>query len=176
MPFAAGLQESLQNRGAEVPSELTRGDSLESVLNRHLLAVEENFEGHLITSILLLSEDGTRLFHGAGPTLPQTYREVIDGSEIGPYAGSCGTAAFLGRPVYVHDIETDPLWASYRELALGHGLRACWSTPIRSREGALLGTFAIYHLKSRTPTDGEIEAIAMITDLVADAIVRSRMH
>lgn len=174
MPFAAGLQESLQSRALEVPSELTRGDSLESVLSRHLLAVEEKFEGDLITSILLLSEDGKRLFHGAGPTLPETYRETINGSEIGPYAGSCGTAAYLGRPVYVHDIEADPLWAAYRQLALAHGLRSCWSTPIRSREGAVLGTFATYHRKSLTPTDGEIEAIAMITDLVADAITRTR--
>src|SRR5436190_18538692 len=109
MPFAAALRESLEIRGSLLPVEFTRGDSLEHVLDRHLLAVEQNFDGELVTSILLLSDDGKRLSHGAGPHLPMSYREAIDGAEIGPCAGSCGTAAYLGRPVYVTDIATDPL-------------------------------------------------------------------
>src|SRR4030095_13694974 len=131
MPFARGLRQSLEIRCRQVPSELTSGESLEQVLDRHLLAVEQMGHGDLLTSILLLSPDGTRLSHGAAPNLPRTYREAIDGSEIGPRAGSCGTAAFLGKPVYVTDIATDPLWADYRHHALPHGLRSCWSTPIR---------------------------------------------
>ena len=98
-----------------------RGDSLEDVLNRHLLTVEKMSDIEIMTSILLLSPDGKRLTHGAAPSLPGPYVEAIDGSEIGPVAGSCGTAAYLGRPVYVTDIATDPLWAAYRDLALPHG-------------------------------------------------------
>jgi hypothetical protein len=174
MPFAAGLRELLQIRGSLVPSEFTRGDSLELVLDRHLLAVEQNFDGQLFTSILLLSPDRKRLFHGAAPNLPLAYREAIDGAEIGPRAGSCGTAAYLGRPVYVTDIATDPLWADYRHIALPHGLRSCWSTPIRDSEGAVIGTFAIYHGTVGSPSEEEIEAIDMITEHVADAIMWAR--
>lgn len=174
MPFAAGLRESLEIRDSQVPSEFTRGDSLEHVLNRHLLAVEQNFDGELITSILLLSADGKRLAHGAGPNLPMAYREAIDGAEIGPCAGSCGTAAYFGRPVYVTDIASDPLWADYRDVALPHGFRSCWSTPIRDDNGSVIATFATYHRTVGAPTAEEIDAIELITELVAHAILWDR--
>jgi GAF domain-containing protein len=96
-------------------------------------------------SILLLDRDGKHLRHGAAPHLPAAYNAAIDGVAIGPNVGSCGTAAFRREPVYVSDIASDPLWANYKELALQHGLRACWSTPIMTHHGELLGTFAIYH-------------------------------
>jgi hypothetical protein len=174
MPFATGLRESLQIRKSQLSSELNRGDSLERVLDRHLLAVEEMSDGGLITSILLLSADGKRLSHCAAPNLPKSYCQAIDGAEIGPRAGSCGTAAFLGRPVYVTDIEADPLWADYRHLALRHGLRSCWSTPIRDPAGTVIGTFAIYHRSVGGPSREELEAIAMITEHVAEAILWAR--
>jgi GAF domain-containing protein len=174
MPFAARLRESLEIRGSQVRSEFTRGDSLEHVLDRHLLTVERMAGSEVITSILLLSADGKRLSHGAAPNLPASYRQAIDGSEIGPCAGSCGTAAYFGRPVYVSDIATDPLWREYRHLALPHGLQSCWSTPIRSSYGSILGTFAIYHRVPGSPTREEIEAIDMINEHVADAILLAR--
>jgi len=174
MPFAAGLRESLQLRQSQVPIELTQGESLKHVLNRHLLAVEAMAETDLITSVLLLSADGKTLSHGAGPRLPRSYCEAIDGAEIGPCAGSCGTAAFLGRPVYVRDISSDPLWADYKHLALAHDLRSCWSTPIHDHEGAVIGTFAIYHRTIGNPTVEEIEAIDIITEHVAKAILWAR--
>src|SRR4249919_2830948 len=174
MGFAAGLLKSLQLRGSQVESEFTRGDRLEDVLDRHLLAVEQHFDGELITSILLLSPDRKRLSHCAAPNLPRAYCNAIDGVEIGPCVGSCGTAAYLGRPVYVSDIATDPLWVDYRHLALPHGFRSCWSTPIRDISESVIGTFAIYHRTVGGPTQEEIEAIGMITEHVAQAIMRAR--
>ena len=88
--------------------------------------------------------------------------------------GSCGAAAYLGRPVYSIDIETDPVWRDYRDLALQHGYRSCWSTPIRNSNGAIIGTFAILHRTVGMPTHEEIEAIELITEHVADAIMWSR--
>ena len=174
MAFAPGLRESLTIRQSLFRAEFTNGAELEQVLTRDLLAVEAMAKGELITSILLLSADGKRLAHGAAPGLPEAYCAAIDGSEIGPCAGSCGTAAFFGRPVYVSDIATDPLWAGYRDLALFHGLRSCWSTPIREADGTIIGTFAIYRRSVGNPSHDEIEAIDMITDHVASAIVLAR--
>jgi GAF domain-containing protein len=174
MPFAAGLRQSLSVRDRQLASEFSRGDSLQEVLDRHLLAVEEMAESDLLTSVLLLSPDGQRLSHGAGPSLPLSYRQAVDGSVVGPSAGSCGTAAFLNRPVYVTDIATDPLWTDYRHLAIPHGLRSCWSTPIHDTAGTLIGTFAIYHRTARGPTREELHAIDLITNHVAQAIVRAR--
>lgn len=171
MAFVAGLRESLQNRQTQAAIEVTNGASLEQVLSRDLVAVEAMADGELITSILLLSDDGTRLTHGAAPNLPQSYRQAIDGSPIGPSAGSCGTAAYLCRPIYVSDIRIDPLWADYKHFALPHGLRSCWSTPICAPDGKVLGTFAIYRRTVGHPAQEEIDAIAMITEHAAEAIL-----
>src|SRR3982751_1829750 len=168
MPFALKLRELLSFRETLLPGEFAKGDTLESVLDNYLRDIEMAGDADMRTSILLL--DGTTLHHGAAPRLPKAYRDAVDGSQIGPTAGSCGTAAFLGHPIYVSDIANDPLWENYRDLALPHGLRACWSTPIRNSEDKLIGTFAIYHQRPRSPTEDELESIRTITDHVARAI------
>ena len=170
MAFAFDLPNLLRKRTTRVPMEYAAGESLQRVLGKHLQAVESATQTDLLTSVLVLDSDGRRLWHAASPRLPREYREAIDGIEIGPNVGSCGTAAFEGRAIYVTDIATDPLWADYRHLALPHGLRACWSTPIRNSADELIGTFAIYHLSPRSPTAEEVDAISMVTDHVAQAI------
>jgi len=171
MPFAAALRKSLQDRDGEVPAEFERGDTLEDVLNRHLKIVEQMGGDDVFTCILLLSADGKRLSYGAAPTVPASYCRASESIEIGPRAGSCAAAAHLGGPVYSVDIATDPVWGDYRDLALAHGFRSCWSTPIRNSEGTIIGTFAILHRTMGMPTRQEIEAIDMITEHVADAIM-----
>lgn len=174
MAFAFDLQDSLLDRDRRIAIEFAAGESLEAILSRALLAVESAADTRLLTSILLLDEGGRHLWHGAAPSLPKDYCDAIDGTEIGPDVGSCGTAAFFGRAVYVTDVATDPLWKDFRDLALEHGLRACWSTPIRGANGAMLGTFAVYHPEPGSPTAEEIEAIRLITRHVAQAIEWSR--
>jgi GAF domain-containing protein len=110
-------------------------------------------------SVLLLSADGRRLLDCAGPRLPVEYRNAIHGAEIGEGVGSCGTAAYRRERVIVIDIATDPLWENYRELALSHGLRACWSEPIQSSAGDVLGTFALYYDEPRAPTRADLDII-----------------
>jgi hypothetical protein len=171
MPFAAALRQSLHQRGREVPAEFKRGDSLEDVLNKHLRTVEQMGGDDVVTCILLLSADGKRLSVGAAPTLPASYCRPGDSFEIGLSHGSCAAAAYLGRPVYSVDIETDPIWADFGAVALQHGYRSCWSTPIRDPSGAIIGTFAILHRTVGMPTHEEIEAIELITGHVADAIM-----
>ena len=124
----------------------------------------------LLCSVLLLDADGKTLRHGAGPSLPKEYSRIIDGIPIGACAGSCGTAAYRRQPVIVSDIATDPLWAECRQLALPHGLRACWSTPIASQDGNILGTFAVYYREPRTPDEEHLQLIAHATHLAAVAM------
>jgi PAS domain S-box-containing protein len=152
---------------------VARGDSLSLILNELCRLVEELASGAL-SSILLLEATTNRLRHGAAPSLPQAYVDAIDGSIIGPSAGSCGTAAYRARQVIVSDIVNDPLWTDYREAALPHGLRACWSSPILSSEDKVLGTFAIYYKEPRTPTPEQLEIIEQITHLASIALERKR--
>ena len=128
----------------------------------------------MLCSVLLLEADGTTLRNTAAPSLPQEYSQAIDGLKIGPCAGSCGTAVYRKQPVVVSDIGIDPLWADYRDLALSHGLQACWSTPIPAQDGSILGTFAIYYREPRTPDAEHLRLIAHATHLAALAIERDR--
>jgi PAS domain S-box-containing protein len=152
---------------------IARGDSRAFILDALCRLVEELASGSL-SSILLLDSTGKRLRHGAAPNLPIPYTQAIDGGAIGPAAGSCGTAAYRAEAVIVSDIATDPLWADYRDLALAHGLRACWSTPILSSEGRVLGTFAMYYREPRSPAPREQDVIEQITHLASIAIEREQ--
>jgi PAS domain S-box-containing protein len=152
---------------------MARGDSRAPVLDAFCRLFEELSSGSL-SSILLLDPGSNQLRHGAAPSLPRNYTEAIDGSVIGPSAGSCGTAAYRAKPVIVSHIATDPLWADYRDLALAHGLQACWSSPIMSASGAVLGTFATYYREPRSPTQQELDVIEQITHLASLAVERKQ--
>jgi PAS domain S-box-containing protein len=152
---------------------IARGDSRALILDALCFLVEQLASGSL-SSILLLDPNTNCLRHGAAPSLPASYTEAIDGAAIGPSEGSCGTAAYRAEPVIVSDIATDPLWADYRELALAHGLRACWSTPILSSEGRVLGTSAIYYREPRKPSPQEQNVMEQITNLASIAVEREQ--
>jgi two-component system cell cycle sensor histidine kinase/response regulator CckA len=146
---------------------------LADVLEAICTQIEKRYSG-LLCSVLLLESDGTTLRTSAAPSLPKEYSEAIDGFQIGPRAGSCGTAVHRRRQVVVSDIASDPLWADYSQLALRHGLRACWSTPIASQNGKILGTFAVYYREPRTPDVLHLQLIAHATHLAGIAIERDR--
>src|SRR5882762_561007 len=165
--------EALLSEEKRLLEMIAKGNSLSMILDALCRLVEELSKGSLC-SILLLDPDGNRLWHGAAPSLPKIYVDAIDGGFIGPAAGSCGTAAYRKEPVIVCDIATDPLWADYRDLALPHGLRACWSTPILSSEGRVLGTFAVYYREPRSPTPQDHDVIEQITHLASIAIEREQ--
>src|SRR6266496_3098434 len=157
-----------ENRVLEM---VAKGDSLADILDNLCLLVEGQSSG-VLASILLMDPNGKQLRHGAAPNLPEAYTEAIDGAFIGPSVGSCGTAAYRAEQVIVSDIATDPLWADFRDLALAHSLRACWSTPIFSSEGKVIGTFAMYYRKPRSPSPREQDTIKHITHLAGVAIQR----
>jgi PAS domain S-box-containing protein len=148
------------------------GAPLESILEVLTRTVEAQSVDSVLASILLMDGDGQHLRHGAGPSLPEGYNRAIDGIAIGPRVGSCGTAACTGQPIVVSDIETDPLWADFRGLALGHGLRACWSTPILSSQRKVLGTFALYYREPREPAPRDREVVETLLHTAAIVIER----
>ena len=158
---------------AHVLERIARGAPLPEVLEAIVTLIESAAPG-MLCSVLLIDRDGKRLRHGAAPNLPASYNAAVDGLEIGPRAGSCGTAAFTRQPVIVRDVQVDPLWENYRALADPHGLRACWSTPIFSAAGRVLGTFAMYYREPRVPTSAEQDLITTATDLAGIAIARHR--
>src|SRR6476661_2213271 len=155
--------------------ELAISDApLATTLTELIRIVESSSRTGVLGSILLLDPDEKHLRQGAAPSLPSAYSAAIDGAEIGACAGSCGTAAYLGAAVFVSDIATDPLWADYKQLALPHGLRACWSIPILTRGRKVLGTFAMYPHEIREPTIRDLMLVDLITQTAALVIDRER--
>ncbi|GAB3727580.1 ATP-binding protein [Amycolatopsis oliviviridis] len=160
--------EALLRTQSGVLERIAGGAPLTEVLTEVAITLERLMPG-CHCSILLLDLESATLRHGAAPSLPAAYSSGIDGLPIGRDAGSCGTAAFLGIPIVAEDVTTDPRWVGYRELAGAHGLRACWSTPIRGRDN-VVGTFAVYHERPHQPTPREQDLVDRLTHLASVAI------
>lgn len=125
----------------------------------------------VVSSVLRVDADG-RIHPLAGPNLPASYCEALDGIAIGPDVGSCGASAALGVPVLAQDIETDPRWQLYKDMPLAAGLLACWSSPIKAKDGRVIGTFAFYFRESRAPGRWHQKIVDACVHLGALAIER----
>ena len=156
--------------GQERIKEMIAADAPLNEILSHLVLMIEAQSPEMICSILLISDDGNHVRHAVAPSLPENYVKAIDGSPIGPKHGSCGTAMFRGKPVIVSDISTDPLWEEYRNFAWAIGMAACWSTPIMSSKGKVLGSFAMYYREPRAPDGQERHLTDVATKLAAQAI------
>lgn len=152
--------------------QIARQAPLAEVLDGMARCIEELSLQEVLVSVLLADPDGRHLRHGAAPSLPDFYNEAIDGIATGDGVGSCGTAAHRREPVIVTDIATDPFWVDFRDLAGRAGLAACWSTPILARDGALLGTFAMYHRAPRVPQDTDLALASVFAGTAGLAIER----
>ncbi len=153
---------------------LTSGTPIDRVLNEVALSSERLNPG-MMCSILLLEKDGLHLHHAAAPSLPESYCQTIDMFPIGPLAGSCGRAAVLKKSVITAEIRTDPHWKEYAELAEQNGLKACWSVPLISSGGQVLGTFAMYYSEPRSPTHLELASVERSAQLAVLAVERHQL-
>ena len=163
----------LRDGQAKILEMIATSAPLERVLDSLIRLIESQLAG-IMASVLLLDEDGVHLRHGAAPSLSEDYTKLIDGVAIGPTVGSCGTAAHRRETVIVSDIQADSLWADYRGLAAAFGYRSCWSTPIFSHTGAVLGTFAMYSAAVREPAEAETSLVEVATRIAGIAIERKR--
>lgn len=150
------------------------GATLPEILDAIAVALEKLIDGARC-SILLLDDSGSRLRHGAAPSIPLAYSYAVDGVAIGPSVGTCGAAAYLAMPVVAEDIQTDRRWGGYQTLALTHDLRSCWSSPIFGRRG-VVGTFAVYHGHPHRPDLREQRLVERFTRLASIAIDHAGMY
>lgn len=176
MQFAEVLNQAKN----ELLEMVATGQPQQLVLSRLTALIESQFDG-LYCTVLLLDLDGRHVRVGAGPRMPAEYMQALEGAEIGPTAGSCGTAMFDDRLVIVDNIATHPLWTHYRDLALPYGFRACWSAPIhgpgplrRGPSQTVIGSFAMYYREVRRPTQEELAALHTATHLAGIAIDQER--
>lgn len=168
--ITAHWKSELRNRAHDSMLEMVAKDSsLSDILNTIVKNIELE-DSTSLCSVLLIDKDEKHLFIGASPSLPDFYNKAINGTKIGLGIGSCGSAAFLSERVIADDIINHEFWQPYKGLAQKAGLAACWSEPIISSTGKVLGTFAIYHKKPASPNSSDIERISFAANLAAIAI------
>jgi diguanylate cyclase (GGDEF)-like protein/PAS domain S-box-containing protein len=183
--YSSGLAQQLLASERSVLRLITRNTPLPDLLDEVCRRAEALLGSGANCSILLLDADGVHTRAGGAPSLPKSYADALAGMAIGPNAGSCGSAMYLRHMVVVEDIETDPLWADYRHLALPIGLRACWSVPFENDVGAVLGAFAVYYRAPRRPSHeeetmlreiGRSVGLAVHQDAMAQRLAQSEEH
>jgi PAS domain S-box-containing protein len=166
----ARLRAALLESQRRVLERIACGAPLEGILETLVRLIEEQADG-MLCAVLLADAGQQRLHFAAAPSIPEDYKlGIAPYLLIAPDVTSCGTAAYLRQPVYSEDTAADPLWENCRGIALKHGLRAVWSTPILSNSDAVLGTFAMYYDSPRLPTQEHTQVIGMATQMARVAI------
>ena len=154
---------------------VARGHSM-SVILEALCRLVENTASGCYCSVVLVDPSGTHLEHGAAPSLPASFITSIIGRPVNVDSGPCAMAAYLNEQVIAADLTSETRWAAYEwcPMALAHGLQACWSTPISSTAGKVLGAFAIYYDEPKTPTPIHQSLIEQFTHIASIAIERAQ--
>ncbi|MFX1680780.1 EAL domain-containing protein [Mitsuaria sp. CC2] len=165
-------QADIDHLQRDVLEAVALGRPLAAVMDLLCRAVEA-LAPEVICSVLTVDKDG-RVHPLAAPSLPASFSGALEGFQIGPKAGSCGTAAWRRQPVEVTDIASDPLWADFRELALSHGLQACWSTPILLGGDGVVATFALYYREPRAAAPFHRRMVQACTQLCQIAFMHDR--
>ena len=169
--------EAFDKRYAEILGMIAKGRCASDLYDAIALMYEDRHPG-MRCSMLELS--GNKLLHGGAPSLPKEYCEAVHGLENGPSVGSCGTSTFTGQRVLVENIETDPKWEKIKHIALPYGMRSCWSEPIKSSDGKVLGAFGMYYNHPALPNEKELQDLisaAQLTGIVMERDhVQKRIH
>ncbi|MGY3040371.1 diguanylate cyclase (GGDEF)-like protein/PAS domain S-box-containing protein [Rhodanobacter sp. TND4EL1] len=173
-----GACQDITERHRTEQLEAGQHEILAGIAGQHPLAqslaqiarLHEAMNPDALCSILLLDESRRHVIDGAAPSLPTEYNQALNGLEVGEAQGSCGTAAWRRERVVVADIATHPYWENFKSLALVHGLKACWSTPVFDGSGQVLGTFAVYFREPREPRPEELYSIDRMLPITAIAI------
>jgi PAS domain S-box-containing protein len=154
---------------------VTSGQSMAGILEALCQFVESTTSG-CYCSVVLVDPSGTRLEDGAAPSLPTSFVTSIIGRPVNADSGPCAMAAYLNEQVIAADLTTETRWAAYEwcPMALAHGVQACWSTPISSTAGKVLGAFAIYYAEPRTPTPQDRALIEQFAHIASITVERER--
>jgi len=160
--------QAFSEKTAEILEMIAIGHPAPEIYDAIALMYEQRHPGMRCS---MLELHGNKLLHGGAPSLPKEYCDAVHGLEIGPNIGSCGTSTYTGERVLVEDIKTDPRWNYIKQIALPHGLRSCWSEPIRSSAGKVLGAFGMYYDYPALPNEEELndlKSAARITGIIME--------
>jgi diguanylate cyclase (GGDEF)-like protein/PAS domain S-box-containing protein len=165
------LAELHESTRSKILEQLAHGAPLEDVLKKILTSVEQS-EHDVLCCFSLLDRQGKHLLTGASLRLPDFFIAALHGMEVGVGMASSGTAAFTGQRVIVSDLKNHPYWSAYSDVAQRANLSSCWSVPIHSASGKVLGTFDRYHQDSRTANEDDLLQMEKTANIAAIALDR----
>jgi len=166
-------QETLLNLQQSILESVARGqDHLETI--NSVCGLEEQLLPNAAASVMLLDPTGCRLNVYAAPSLTPESRARLNGRVPGPCAGSCGNVIYRQEPVYVPDTLTDDRWKDLRQLAIDFKIMACWSMPIRSQGGRVVGTFALSSFEHRNPSPFHKKLLEIGASIIGIVLDRNR--
>jgi diguanylate cyclase (GGDEF)-like protein/PAS domain S-box-containing protein len=151
-------------------------ESLDNILREACLGAEWILPGQPHCSVLLVSADGSQLQVGAAPSLPQEFRQAVQGAPISMDDFPCSAAICQNKTVIIEDVEQDPTTTRYRAMAVACGVRACWSMPITATSGGVLGSFGVYYPEAYRPSAEDLAFIGNISHLVGVAVHKDRVE
>ncbi|MFT6268875.1 MAG: diguanylate cyclase (GGDEF)-like protein/PAS domain S-box-containing protein [Alphaproteobacteria bacterium] len=165
--------ETFNNKNAEVLEMIAIGSPASKVYEAIALMYEDR---HLGLRCSMLELHGNKLLHGGAPSLPKEYCEAVNGLIYGPSVGSCGSSTYTGKRVVVESIDTDHKWTKIKHLALPHGMRCCWSEPIKNSSGKVLGAFGMYYNHTAVPNEEESKDLSSAARLAGIVMERDQSH
>jgi len=160
---------NLYEENKKILKQIADDEKLYDILNS-IINSAEKINSNMMCSILLLDESGEQLYSAAAPSIPEFFTSKINGMKIGKKVGSCGAAAYLKERVIVEDTQNHENWVLAKNLAKKANLYACWSQPIISSKGEVLGTFAMYYSTTKKPTALDLYIIEDRASLAGIAI------
>ena len=171
------VQKSLIEDQTTIIKMISSGIALKKILNFIVNSIENNCDSiRVYGSIMLYNPLSNQLAETVSSSLPTNYINSIEPVNVSPYGGSCGTAAFLKKPVFVSDIETNPLWEEYRHIAIVYGYRACWSIPLLSSNKELLGEIVLYSSEVGAPDEETLHVVDSFSKLASLVIEISKRN
>ncbi|MDP1786919.1 EAL domain-containing protein [Nitrosomonas sp.] len=165
------LAEVFDNKNADILEMIAIGRSASDIYDAIALLYEARHPGMRCS---MLELEHNKLLHGGAPSLPKAYCDAVNGLENGPNVGSCGTSTFTGQRVLVENIETDPKWEKIKHYALPHGMRCCWSEPIKDSSGKVLGAFGMYYNHPALPNEAELHDLISAARLAGIVMERDQ--
>ncbi|MEK7708693.1 MAG: EAL domain-containing protein [Pseudomonadota bacterium] len=165
------LAEVFDNKNAEILEMIAIGRSASDIYDAIALLYEARNPGMRCS---MLELEHNKLLHGGAPSLPKAYCNAVNGLENGPNVGSCGTSTYTGQRVLVENIETDPKWEKIKQYALPHGMRCCWSEPIKDSSGKVLGAFGMYYNHPALPNTAELHDLISAARLAGIVMERDQ--
>lgn len=147
-----------------------KGQSLTTSLQPLIDTIIAQTKGQARAAFYMIpvNKEGLHLIAG----MNEAYAQDVNGFIVGPESLACGLAMHTGEPVITKDVEEEPLWKPFLKMAREHRYRGCWSFPVRTEGGPVLGTLAMYFEEPREPSMRELEMAGILAHSAAIIISR----